>query len=153
MNTFVLFVLIAVFVGALLGGSIGIFIGKWNRRKLQDEKEHWQHEYQKLEESIIKLSNQGTWVQATITSIDQSPATVPGFTNYTITAKWQSSQGYEYDFIFPFTVDDNSKSVDKITEYYTVLGTTFAQVRVLVVFGSNPLIYWMERPWVRERQM
>ncbi len=133
-------ILIALGTG-FIDFRIGRAIGRSPVKRLESELEQWQQ----ASYSRTRINNEGKWVDATVTGIYSTAETEPGFTNYTIDAQYlHPATGTVCLFSDTFSVNDDSISANnKITE----LQTEPSAVCVLVVFNSDPLLFWMARPW------
>lgn len=133
-------IFIALFTG-FIGFRIGRFIGRIPIKQLESDLEQWQQAYY----SRKRIDNEGKLVYATLTSIYPNEQTEPGFTNYTVNAEYVYPRtGTLYSFDATFTVDDDSKSANDDVAALQPGQTT---VSVLVVFRTDPPLYWMVRPW------
>lgn len=133
----ILFALVTGFIGFRIGRAIG----RSPVRQIESELEQWQQESY----SRTRIDNEGLLVYAILTGIYANIQTVPGFTNYTVNAEYEHPvTNTHYSFSATFAVDDDSISANNKIAGLHVGYTT---VIVLVVFNTDPLLYWMVRPW------
>lgn len=133
----ILFALVTGFIGFRIGRAIG----RSPVKQIESELEQWQQESY----SRTRIDNEGHLVYAILTGIYANIQTVPGFTNYTVNAEYvHPVTDTLYSFSATFAVDDDSISANNKIAGLHVGYTT---VIVLVVFNTDPLLYWMVRPW------